>query len=33
MESTYYNLLAPASYGELSKFKPKCYAKEQVREW
>jgi hypothetical protein len=33
MESTYYNLLAPASYGGLSKFKPKGYTKKQVREW
>ena len=33
MESTYYNLLAPARYGGLSKFKPKGYTKKQVREW
>ena len=33
MVSTYYNLFAPASYGGLSKFKPKCYAKKEVREW
>jgi hypothetical protein len=33
MESTYYNILAPASYGGLSKFKPKGYTKKQVREW
>ena len=33
MQSTYYNLLAPASYGGLSKFKPKVYTKKQVREW
>jgi hypothetical protein len=33
MESTYYNLLAPASYGGMSKFKPKGYTKKQVREW
>ena len=33
MESTYYNLLAPASYGGLSKFKPKGYSKKEVREW
>jgi hypothetical protein len=33
MESIYYNLLAPASYGGLSKFKLKGYAKKQVREW
>jgi transposase InsO family protein len=33
MESIYYNLLAPASYGGLSKFKPKGYTKKQVREW
>ena len=33
MESTYYNLLAPASYGGLSKFEPKDYTKKQVREW
>jgi hypothetical protein len=32
MESTYYNLLAPANYGGLSKFKPKGYTKKQVRE-
>jgi hypothetical protein len=33
MESTYYDLLAPASYGGLSKFKPKGYTKKEVREW
>jgi hypothetical protein len=33
MESTYYNLLAPASYGGLSKFKPKGYTEKEVREW
>ena len=33
MESTYYDLLAPTSYGGLSKFKPKGYTKKQVREW
>ena len=33
MESTYCNLLAPASYGGLNKFKPKGYTKKQVREW
>jgi hypothetical protein len=33
MESTYYNLLAPASYGGLSKFKPKGDTKKQVKEW
>jgi hypothetical protein len=33
MESTYYNLLAPASYGGLSKFKLKGYTKKQVSEW
>ena len=33
MELTYYNLLAPASYGGLSKFNPKGYTKKQVREW
>jgi hypothetical protein len=33
MESTYYNLLAPASYGGLSKFRAKGYTKKQVREW
>jgi hypothetical protein len=33
MESTYYNLSAPASYGGLSKFKPKGYTKKEVREW
>ena len=33
MESTYYNLLAPTSYGGLSKFKPKGYTKKEVREW
>jgi hypothetical protein len=31
MESTYYNHLAPASYGGLSKFKPKGYTKKEVR--
>jgi hypothetical protein len=33
MESTYHNRLAPASYGGLSKFKPKGYTNKQVREW
>jgi hypothetical protein len=33
MESTYYNVVAPASYGEWSKFKPKGYTKKEVREW
>ena len=33
MELNYYNLLAPASYAGLSKFKPKGYTKKQVREW
>jgi hypothetical protein len=33
MESTYYNLLTPASYGGLSKFKLKGYTKKEVREW
>ena len=33
MESTYYNLSAPTSYGGLSKFKPKGYTKKEVREW
>ena len=33
MESTYYNLSAPASYGGLSKLKPKGYTKKEVREW
>jgi hypothetical protein len=33
MESTYYNLLAPASDGGLNKLKPKGYTKKQVREW
>jgi hypothetical protein len=33
MESTIYNLLAPASYGGLSKFKPKGYTEKEVREW
>ena len=33
MESTYYNVVAPASYGGLSKFKPKGYTKKEVREW
>ena len=33
MESTYYSLLAPASYGGLNKFKPKGYTKKQIREW
>jgi DNA-binding transcriptional MerR regulator len=32
MESTYYNLLAPASYGGLNKFKAKGYSKKQIRE-
>jgi hypothetical protein len=30
MESTYYNVVAPASYGGLSKFKPKGYTKKEV---
>ena len=33
MESTYYDLSAPASYGGLSKYKPKVYTKKEVREW
>ena len=33
MESTYYNVVAPDSYGGLSKFKPKDYTKKEVREW
>ena len=33
MESTYYNVVAPASFGGLSKFKPKGYTKKEVREW
>jgi hypothetical protein len=33
MESTYYNLVAPASYERLSKFKPNGYTKKEVREW
>ena len=33
MESTYYNLSAPASYGRLSISKPKSYTKKEVREW
>ena len=32
MESTYYKVVAPASYGGLSKFKPKGYTKNEVRE-
>jgi hypothetical protein len=33
MESTYYDLSAPASYGGLSKFKPKGYTKKEITEW
>ena len=33
MESTYYNVVAPAGYGGLSKFQPKGYTKKEVREW
>jgi hypothetical protein len=33
MESTYYNLSAPVSYGGFSKFKSKGYTKKEVREW
>jgi hypothetical protein len=33
MESTYYNVAAPASYAGLNKFKPKWYTKKEVREW
>jgi hypothetical protein len=33
MESTYCNVVAPASYGGLSKFKPKGHTKKEVREW
>ena len=33
MESSYYNVVAPASYGGLNKFKPKDYKKKVVREW
>ena len=32
MESAYCNLLAPASSGRLSKFKPKGYTKKEIRE-
>jgi hypothetical protein len=32
MESTYYSLLAPASYGGLSKFEPKGYTKKQGKK-
>ena len=32
MEAIYYNVVAPASYGGLSKFKPKCYTKNEGRE-
>jgi hypothetical protein len=30
MESTYYNVVAPAGYGGLSKFQPKGYTKKEV---
>jgi hypothetical protein len=33
MESTYYNVAAPASYGGLNIVKPKGYTKKEVREW
>ena len=33
MEAIYYNVVAPASYGGLSKVKPKCYTKNEGREW
>ena len=33
MESTYYNVAVPASYGGLNKFKPKGYTKKEAREW
>jgi hypothetical protein len=33
MESTYYIISAPASYGGLGKLKPKGYTKKEVREW
>jgi hypothetical protein len=33
MESIYYNVVAPASYGGLSKFKPKGYTKKETKDW
>jgi hypothetical protein len=33
MESSYYNVVARASYGGLSNCKPKGYTKKEVREW
>jgi hypothetical protein len=33
MDSKYYNISAPASYGGLSKLKPNGYTKKEVREW
>ena len=33
IESSYYNVVDPASYGGLSKYKPKGYTKKEVREW
>lgn len=29
----YYHVVAPGSYGGLSKFKPKGYTKKEVKEW
>jgi IS30 family transposase len=33
MELSYYNVVAPASYGGLSKFKPKGYTKKETKDW
>ena len=33
MESSYYHLVAPGSYGGVSKFQPKGYTKKEVKEW
>lgn len=33
MESLYYDLSAPGSYGGLQKFKPKGYTKREVKDW
>ena len=33
MESEYYHLLIPGSYGGLNKFRPKGYTKKEVKQW
>jgi hypothetical protein len=33
MESSYYNVVALASYGGLNKFRPKGYTKKETKDW